>query len=133
MFRWSDMHNLNKFAFFGFLTLAFLLASCAHDEPLPEVATAVPLKPTSLHSIVLPHEEPELPPGPGREAVLTACVICHSPRYITMQPAFSRDVWKEEVNKMIKTFGAPVKPDEAESIVNYLVSIRGKAPKAQQP
>src|SRR5437764_383325 len=44
-------------------------------------------------SITLPQMAPDLPPGPGREAVNGACIVCHSTRYITMQPRFSRKAW----------------------------------------
>src|SRR6267378_2120538 len=46
-----------------------------------------------VHTIALPHDEPLLPPGPGREEFVTACVVCHSPRYITLQPRFTRSAW----------------------------------------
>ena len=80
----------------------------------------------TVHSITLPAMQPALPDGPGRDTVMAACVICHSNRYITMQPAFSRTVWKNEVDKMRKTFGAPLNDDQAAQAVDYLVSIRGK-------
>src|SRR5213593_718245 len=53
-----------------------------------------------VHTIAMPHDEPVFPPGPGREEFVTACVVCHSPRYITMQPRFSRTTWLSEVKKM---------------------------------
>jgi hypothetical protein len=55
-------------------------------------------------------------------------VVCHSTRYITMQPAFPRAVWVAEVDKMRKTFGAPVTEEQAKTIVDYLVAIRGTKP-----
>src|SRR4051794_21880914 len=37
--------------------------------------------------IELPHYAPaNLPDAPGRDAFTTACLSCHSTRYITMQP-----------------------------------------------
>jgi mono/diheme cytochrome c family protein len=83
-------------------------------------------KPTSgVHEIKLPAMTPELPPGPGRETVSATCVICHTTRYITMQPRFSRAAWTAEVDKMRKTFGAPLTDAQAAEVVNYLVAIRG--------
>ena len=49
---------------------------------------------------------PELPPGAGKDDVETNCELCHSPRYITMQPVMPAQAWADEVNKMRKTFGA---------------------------
>jgi sulfite dehydrogenase (cytochrome) subunit B len=78
-----------------------------------------------VHSITLPAMQPELPAGPGRDTAAATCVICHSTRYITMQPRFSRAAWTAEVDKMRKTFGAPLTDAQAAEVVNYLVAIRG--------
>jgi hypothetical protein len=75
--------------------------------------------------IVLMHDEPELPPGPGRTQFATDCVICHSPRYITMQPPFPRKVWKETVHKMVDAYGAPISESDQVQIVNYLTATFG--------
>jgi cytochrome c5 len=79
-----------------------------------------------VHTITLPAMQPELPPGPNRDMVAGTCAICHSTRYITMQPAFTRAVWTAEVDKMRKTFGAPLTDAQAAQAVDYLVAIRGK-------
>ena len=31
-----------------------------------------------VHTIVMLHDEPVFPPGPGRDEFVTACVVCHS-------------------------------------------------------
>jgi sulfite dehydrogenase (cytochrome) subunit B len=75
--------------------------------------------------IVLPHDEPELPPGPGRTEFATNCVICHSPRYVSMQPPLSRRVWKAEVQKMVDDFKAPIGEHDQAQIINYVVAVFG--------
>ena len=80
---------------------------------------------SSVRSISLPHDEAFAPPGPGRDAFVTACVVCHSPRYITSQPPFSRDVWKGIVQKMIDTYGAYITSMQAAEIVDYLAATNG--------
>jgi hypothetical protein len=86
-----------------------------------------PLKPDSpIHTIVMPHDEPLFPPGPGREDLVTACVVCHSPRYITMQPPFSRTAWLAEVTKMKNVYGAHISDEQVGKITDYLVFIDGK-------
>jgi len=80
-----------------------------------------------VHTIVMPHDEPEFPPGPGRDEFVTACVVCHSPRYITMQPRFSRTTWLSEVDKMKNVYGAHISDEQAQRITDYLFSINGKA------
>jgi mono/diheme cytochrome c family protein len=78
-----------------------------------------------VHAIALPHDEPLLPPGPGREEFVAACVVCHSPRYITMQPRFTRSAWLGEVSKMKDVYGAHISDQQVPQIVDYLVSING--------
>ena len=78
-----------------------------------------------VRSISLPHDEAFAPPGPGHDAFVTACVVCHSPRYITSQPPFSRAVWKGIVQKMIDTYGAHITTTQAAEIVDYLAATNG--------
>jgi mono/diheme cytochrome c family protein len=80
---------------------------------------------TEQPRIVLIHDEPELPPGPGRAQFATDCVICHSPRYISMQPPFPREVWEAEVHKMVTMYGAPISESDQAQIVNYLSATFG--------
>jgi mono/diheme cytochrome c family protein len=92
----------------------------AQVESMPE------FKPDSpVHTIVMPHDEPVFPPSPGRDAFVTACVVCHSPRYITMQPPFSRAVWMGEVNKMKDVYGAHISDAQVLEITDYVFSING--------
>jgi len=89
----------------------------------PSLRPSHPASP--VHSISLPHDEAYAPPGPGRDAFVTACIVCHSPRYITSQPPFSRAVWKGLVQKMIDTYGAHITTTQAEEIVDYLAATNG--------
>jgi sulfite dehydrogenase (cytochrome) subunit B len=86
-----------------------------------------------VHTIVLPHDEPIFPPGAGREEFVTACVVCHSPRYITMQPQFPRATWLSEVQKMKDTYGAHISDEQAVKIADYLFLINGKAGTGKAP
>jgi len=95
-------------------------ALAADDGAKPAAA------PGGVHEIKLPAMPVELPPGPGRETAAVTCVICHTTRYITTQPRFSRAAWTAEVDKMRKTFGAPLTDAQAAEVVNYLVAIRGR-------
>lgn len=69
-----------------------------------------------------PTFRPLLAPGDGGREVNTYCNVCHSPRYITMQPVLPAGTWTDEVNKMIKTYGAAVPDDAAQKIIQYLQS-----------
>jgi mono/diheme cytochrome c family protein len=67
-----------------------------------------------------PSFTPELARGEGRQETQSFCAICHSTRYITMQPPLAGAEWEAEVNKMIKTYGAPVPEATSKKIVSYL-------------
>jgi mono/diheme cytochrome c family protein len=127
------------------LGLAVLAAGCGHPQNLsPEepgrgvsnikMESMLVSNPDSpVHTIVMPHDEPVFPPGPGREEFVTACVVCHSPRYITMQPPFPRTTWLSEVKKMKDVYGAHISDEQVLKITDYLVSIHGKAGTGQGP
>ena len=76
----------------------------------------------SVHTLELTFKEVKVPPGPNQDVFVANCAICHSLRYITMQPAFGEKKWTDEVAKMIKVFGAPIKEGQAQEIVKYLVA-----------
>jgi hypothetical protein len=65
---------------------------------------------------------PELAAGDGRQETSAYCAMCHSTRYITMQPPLPAATWEAEVNKMNKTFGANIPPAVTEKIIRYLVA-----------
>jgi mono/diheme cytochrome c family protein len=120
------------------LGLAAFAAACGHSSHITKEADhgTADLRMEAMidsktdnpvHTIVMPHDEPQFPPGPGRDEFVTACVVCHSPRYITMQPRFSRTTWLSEVKKMQDTYGAHISDEQAQRITDYLFSINGKA------
>ena len=126
------------------LGLAALAAGCGHSSNISKepghgsadgkMQSMPDSKPDDLvHTIVMPHYEPSFPPGTGREEFVTACVVCHSPRYITMQPRFSRATWLSEVNKMKDVYGAHISDEQVLKITDYLVSINGKPDAGQAP
>jgi len=86
-----------------------------------------------VHTIVMLHDEPVFPPGPARDEFVTACVVCHSPRYITMQPQFSKATWLSEVKKMKDVYGAHISDEQTLTITDYLFSINGKAGTGKAP
>src|ERR1700746_1614554 len=124
--------------------LAVLIAGCGRPSNVAKqrdhdmTNATMELMPDSrsdnpVHTIAMPHDEPVFPPGPGREEFATACVVCHSPRYVIMQPRFSRSTWLSEVKKMKDVYGAHISDDQVMKITDYLVSINGKAGTGQGP
>lgn len=71
------------------------------------------------------HAYATLKPGPGVEVARQQCVSCHSTDYIVMQPHGNAKQWEAVVTKMVKVFGAPVSPEDAKTIVEYLATQYG--------
>lgn len=67
----------------------------------------------------------QLPEGPGKAVVQTACVQCHGVDVITRQPR-SRDEWIEVVASMIGR-GAQLSDDEYSQVIDYLSTQLGPA------
>ena len=65
-------------------------------------------------------EAQELPPGPGREAVVARCLTCHESDLIVQQ-RLSRAGWVREIDKMVR-WGAVVDADDREPMLDYLAA-----------
>lgn len=93
--------------------------------------SAAPPRPTSktaanpVHSIVLPQYPPAITDGPNKEVYQRNCLTCHTARYVSMQPRFSKTVWQNEVKKMVDAYGASVPEADQALIVEYLVAVKG--------
>lgn len=77
-----------------FSFLLFVMACGTEKKPAP-VADPPP-KITKLEDITT-----ALPAVRGSEEFNNNCRMCHSLRYITMQPDFPRATWEKTVDKMI--------------------------------
>jgi len=109
---------------FVLLIASALVASAASQQPdTPSQALKGSKK--SVEEITLPNYPLDMPPGPNLAAFQQHCLLCHTARYVTMQPRFSQAVWEKEVKKMVDVYGAPITPDEQKQIVEYLVTIKG--------
>ncbi len=80
-------------------------------------------------SVTLPPDNAlaTLAPGPGVEVARANCGVCHSTDYIVRQPRGDAKQWEAVVTKMVKVFGAPIKPQDEKTIVEYLSSAYGPA------
>src|SRR5438552_11630196 len=101
------------------LSITLLTLSCQRQQ-MSRADTDV----GDIREISLPRYQMDLPEGKGREIFAVACVSCHSPRYVTMQPLFTAAKWEEEVRKMIKNYGAPIAEEQVPVLVQYLVTTK---------
>jgi hypothetical protein len=64
--------------------------------------------------------------APGHGVVENNCAACHSLDYPrTNAPFMDRKMWQAEVDKMINVFGAPIEPNDAKAVVDYLTKNYG--------
>ncbi|QEN85594.1 cytochrome c [Labrys sp. KNU-23] len=90
------------------------------------LAVALVLLPGSLAlaqplTYQLPDEASTFKEGPNLEVAQNNCTACHSADYIRTQPPKKGQVfWAAEVNKMIKTYKAPVADTDVKAIIEYL-------------
>ena len=98
---------------------------CVASQSDGTASTTSILHAQNVHSITLPHFEPELPIALGRNDYLVVCVSCHSARYVMMQPFFPQRQWEETVDKMAKVYGAQMDQSQRLAIVQYLVTTHG--------
>lgn len=102
---------------------------------IPVIALAGMLLAASAASAVryrLPEEKPAvLPPGPGAELTGAYCVSCHSLDYLQVQPrGKGAAFWRDTVAKMVNVYKAPVPPEAASTIADYLAATYGAETRA---
>ena len=112
------------------LSLRTVLAFAAFAGlSVPSVA-ALAGKPIELHAnpeVDLPFgDDVVFPAGPGADVVTANCLTCHSADHTLNQPSLSRDEWHKVVDKMIKSYKAPITASDATIIVDYLTRIKGE-------
>jgi hypothetical protein len=92
----------------------------AKSESLSQTAPPA-FTPDAEYSVTaFPSLPADLADSEGLQETQSFCAMCHSTRYITMQPPLPAAVWEAEVNKMIKTYGAPIPDASAKKIIAYL-------------
>jgi hypothetical protein len=87
-----------------------------------DTATINTLKSLKLN---VPTSDTMFPAGPGSNEINNNCIACHSADHVLNQPSLSSVAWQEVVDKMITAYKAPISPDDAKAIVDYLVRTKG--------
>ena len=115
----------------GLCCLLAIVDGCRErDGAVPHMPAATPSphkysQHGSVREMTIVPEEISLPQGEGKAEFEMYCGICHSLKYITSQPPFSREVWAAEVHMMVDKYCAPVDSANAEKIISYLVAMTG--------
>jgi mono/diheme cytochrome c family protein len=105
--------NLPLFAFGALIILM----------PLPgEAESGISLKSVTVD---LPAGDRMFPKGQGSDVADDNCLACHSVGMVLNQPSMPKAAWQAEVEKMREVYKAPIDAKDVDSIVNYLMSIKG--------
>ena len=114
------------------LLATFVVAALAGQSQSPNDAASKPNS-AQVERITLPRVPTQIPPGPHVEEYEKNCLICHSARYVIMQPRFSKTQWQAEVKKMVDAYGASIPEADQALIVDYLVAVKGSEAPASTP
>jgi len=117
---------MSKWKIIGVLMAATI--AIAAQSQAPSQSAAKPAAKDGLgqvQHIVLPKYAGEILPGPNVQVYEKDCLLCHTARYVSMQPRFSKTVWQSEVKKMVDAYGASIPDADQALIVEYLVAVRG--------
>ena len=98
------------------LLCVILLPLAGHGAQLDELKSL---------NLALPSSDMTFPDGPGADAMNGNCLACHSADHTLNQPTLPRKVWEEVVDKMINAYKAPITPQDAATIVDYLDRTKG--------
>ncbi len=91
------------------------------------IAIAVGVTAAATAFAAVMQEKVKLKEAPGVDKVRANCVACHSLDYIPLNsPFLDRKGWEAVVTKMVKAFGAPIKPEDQGPIADYLAQNYGK-------
>lgn len=100
---------------------ALQVAAAAQPKPAPSTVTAGGVTLRSVN-VDFPDSDRRFE-GPGADLVNNNCLACHSAGMVLTQPRLSRAAWQAEVEKMQKTYKAPVDVADVPAIVDYLVAL----------
>jgi len=78
-------------------------------------------------AVLAGEDKVKLKDGPNADLVRNNCESCHSLDYIELNsPFLDQKGWEAVVAKMQKALGAPIKPEDAAPIAEYLARYYGK-------
>jgi len=114
-----------RIAFAVVVAIGLTVSVAVYSQQPPASKPATKAAASQVNSIMLPQYPPEIAEGPNVEAYRKDCLTCHTARYVSMQPRFSKTVWQNEVKKMVDAYGAPIPEADQALIVEYLVAVKG--------
>jgi hypothetical protein len=101
-----------------------VMVLCAMLPPL--AGQAEPLDELRSLKLQVPTSDMAFPGGKGADVVNNNCLACHSADHLLNQPELPKATWEEVTKKMINAYKAPITPEDAAVIVDYLTRTKGK-------
>ena len=124
------MHQRKTYLLIAITALLIAILHGCSSKPQPEpVVKKEPNTFTvngSMREMSIAQETPAFPEYEGRAEFQSYCAMCHSLKYISMQPDFPRKTWEAEVTKMVAKYKAPIDSVTSKKIVDYLVQVKTK-------
>jgi cytochrome c5 len=74
-------------------------------------------------AVLMLRADVDLPQGPGRDILENTCEECHGPERIA-EKAWTKEKWRATVKDMVER-GAVLKPEEIDTLVDYLATYFG--------
>jgi mono/diheme cytochrome c family protein len=74
-------------------------------------------------TVELPTSNALFPEGGGQSIANSQCLICHSAGMALRQPARTQAQWKETINKMRNSYGAPIDAGQVDALATYLTRV----------
>ena len=104
----------------------FVLVVIALATLATQLAPRAPAAETWINvAVEFPVSNVMFPPGKGADIANGQCLICHSAGMVLRQPPLSQAEWAGEITKMRAAFGAPIPPDQIETLASYLHAVNG--------
>jgi len=120
---------MNRWTFLWMVVAMVIALTLAQQAGSQSKSSSSPSKSSAgdgqVQQITLPQITSQIAPGPNVVVYEKDCLICHSARYVAMQPRFSKTVWQAEVKKMVDAYGAQIPETDQALIVEYLMAVKG--------
>lgn len=124
-----------SFGLVGLFAIFLLAVGTPNIRTAPSPATPPTATPPSVSargfslastSANLPTDDGQFPAGLHASIVNTNCTSCHSASMALTQPTLSADQWRATITKMREIYHAPVREEDTDRIVAYLMAMPGQ-------
>jgi mono/diheme cytochrome c family protein len=117
--KWTVMRAMSA-ALAGFMVVSAPQLRAENTAGSPEKTAQQADARWGKVSVELPVSQTPFPAGEGSVIANAQCLICHSAGMVLRQPARTQIQWKETINKMRSSYGAPLPAEQVDALAAYL-------------